>query len=168
MRKNDEYLLKICIMGKNSAINSQFGRLIATRFHDVDYSPILGVDIPTTTIIVDGNPVKLIIVITAGQEFFGKLRPSYYRGASGGIILFDKGEKKALAGVGEILTEFKNHISAAVPISLVGIKKDKNLISKEEGKTIAQDLDLYYFETYPESKIRVYKIFKFMARKIIE
>ncbi|MHA2109641.1 MAG: hypothetical protein ACW99R_18180 [Candidatus Hodarchaeales archaeon] len=167
MTEDNEYLLKICIIGKKSEINSQFGRLIATGFFDVDYSPTLGVDIPTRRITVDGDQVKLIIVITAGEEFFGQLRPSYYRGASAAVILFDKGDRKSLMGIVDLLNEFKSYIVPPVPIALVGIKTEPERIPVVEGQKFAHDLGLYYFETYPVSKIRVLRIYKYLARKII-
>ncbi|MHA1944854.1 MAG: Rab family GTPase [Candidatus Hodarchaeales archaeon] len=168
MTKENEFLLKICILSRNSEISSQFGRLIATGFFDKDYSPTLGVDIPTRKIIVNGDTIKLIIVITRGEEFFGKLRPNYYRGASAAILLFDKGDRKSFEGISDLLNEFKQHIPHKVPITLVGVKTGSEKISKEEGQQLAQELELHYFESYPISKIRVLRIFKFLARKVIK
>ena len=168
MKSKSEYLIKICILGRNSEINIQFGRLIATGFFDKDYSPTLGVDIPTRKIIVNGDTIKLIIVVTAGQEFFDELRPNYYRGASAAILLFDKGDRKSFEGISDLFNEFKQHIPHKVPITLVGVKTESEKISKEEGQQLAQELGLHYFESYPISKIRALRIFKFLARKVIK
>ena len=59
------------------------------RFVDDSFDPeqpaTIGVDFRVTSMVVDGNRVKLAIWDTAGQERFRTLTPSYYRGGQGVI-----------------------------------------------------------------------------------
>ena len=91
----DEYLLKICAIGSGSVGKTSLIRRFAEGKFTTNYLPTLGVDITTKRIEIQDNIVKLILVDTAGQEFFGKLRPSYYRGASACLILFALNEKSS-------------------------------------------------------------------------
>ena len=89
----NEYLLKICAIGSGSVGKTSLIRRFAEGKFTTNYLPTLGVDITTKKIEVDNNNVKLILVDTAGQEFFGKLRPSYYRGASACAIFFSLNDR---------------------------------------------------------------------------
>ncbi|MHA2096920.1 MAG: hypothetical protein ACW98F_20080, partial [Candidatus Hodarchaeales archaeon] len=66
MTTDNEYLLKICIIGANTTQNKKFGRLTADSVFDTDYLSTQGVDIPTKIITIGTLRVKLIITITAG------------------------------------------------------------------------------------------------------
>jgi GTPase SAR1 family protein len=69
---------------------------------------------------INRTKTKLIIVDTAGQEFFGKLRPNYYRGASGALIFCNLYNRKSIESIPSWLEEFRNYIpSPDIPISIV-------------------------------------------------
>lgn len=124
-----EYLLKVCILGFPGELKTDWVRRYAEGKFTTDYLPTLGVDITTKQIHVNCNNVKLILVDTASQEFFGKLRPSYYRGASAAIITFDKGDRDSFKAVKKYYYEFKKYIpQVSIPITLVGF------ITKSEPK----------------------------------
>jgi small GTP-binding protein len=147
----NEYLLKICAIGSGSVGKTSLIRRFAEGKFETNYLPTLGVDITTKKIQVDNNQVKLILVDTAGQEFFGKLRPSYYRGASACLIMFALNDKKSFDTVPDWLAEFRRHIpDSTIPIALAGNKKDleeQRKVSADEGKSMAKNHDMTYYET---------------------
>jgi Ras-related protein Rab-1A len=151
MTSSNEYLLKICAIGSGSVGKTSLIRRFAEGKFTTNYLPTLGVDITTKKIHVDKNTVKLILVDTAGQEFFGKLRPSYYRGASACLIMFALNEKSSYDSIPTWLAEFRKHIpDASVPIALAGNKKDledQRQVSTEEAKTLAKANNMTYHET---------------------
>ncbi len=151
MTTKNEYLLKICAIGSGSVGKTSLIRRYAEGKFETNYLPTLGVDITTKKIQVDNNKVKLILVDTAGQEFFGKLRPSYYRGASACLIMFALNEKKTFNAVPDWLAEFRRHIpDSTIPIALAGNKKDledEREVSADEGKSMAESHDMIYYET---------------------
>jgi small GTP-binding protein len=113
---NNEYLLKICILGNSDPLKSSIVRSFAENKFDTDYLPSFSVDITTKKITLDDIRVKLILVDPAGQEFFGKLRPSYYRGTSAFIIVFDKCDHQSFETVPEYLVNFQKYIQPTIPI----------------------------------------------------
>ena len=136
----NEYLLKICAIGPPDTAKTRVIRQFAEGKFTTNYLPTLGVDITTKKIEVDNNKVKLILVDTAGQEFFGKLRPSYYRGASACTIFFSLNDRKTFDTITNWLTEFRKHITnLKIPISLIAIhQKNNNLISRSKNSVLAK------------------------------
>lgn len=101
-----------------------------------NYLPTLGVDITTKKIEVDNKRIKLILVDTAGEEFFGKLRPSYYRGASACTLFFSLNDRNTFDTIPNWLAEFRKHISdLKVPISLVAIHQGDKTVSSKQKKS---------------------------------
>ncbi len=130
---NNEYLLKICAVGSSHTGKTKIIRHFTENKFTINYLPTLGVDISTKTIQVDNKTVKLILVDTAGQEFFGKLRPSYYRGASACMIFFSLNDRLSFDSVPDWLKEFRYHVpDASVPISLIAINDRKKVQVKKK------------------------------------
>ncbi|MHA1967034.1 MAG: Rab family GTPase [Candidatus Hodarchaeales archaeon] len=132
----NEYLLKICAIGSSDLEKTTLIRRFAEGKFTTNYLPTLGVDITTKKIQVDDNNIKLILVDTAGQEFFGKLRPSYYRGASACTIFFSLHKRETFNAVPLWLKEFREHIpDASIPITLIAVsncipRKSYRMINK--------------------------------------
>ncbi|MHA2052611.1 MAG: hypothetical protein ACXACP_03270 [Candidatus Hodarchaeales archaeon] len=178
MTKQIQPLLKITIIGANTKLNSVFGRSTADNIFEVNYIPTQGVDISTKRMKVENKTIKLILVITAGEEFFGKLRQSYYRGSSACIILFEKKDRNSFKKV-ESFHETFTKMSRSVPIAIVGIKPDsreqRDLIEEkkvkevttEEGTQLATQLNCSYFETNLPNKNKIEEILYFVAKQTI-
>ena len=164
-----EYLLKICIIGTNFKLRDKLIRSYAEDYSDDRTHETTGVNISTHKVSIDNTHIKLILVNIAGQEFFGKLRPNYYRGASACIIVFDKSDRRSFDTVPDWLKEFQTHIlSPDIPIAIVGINTKSKNVSNEEGNALADQLDLAYFETsYPKFR-NAQEIFQYLARKVIK
>ncbi|MHA2073692.1 MAG: Rab family GTPase [Candidatus Hodarchaeales archaeon] len=169
----NEYLLKICAIGSGSVGKTSLIRRFAEGKFTTNYLPTLGVDITTKKIQVDNSNVKLILVDTAGQEFFGKLRPSYYRGASACLIMFALNEKTSFDAIPDWLDEFRKHTpDPKIPIALAGNKKDledQRQVSSEEARTLAETKDMKYHET--SAKLggeEIEEIFKALTRSALE
>ncbi|MFX0087749.1 MAG: Rab family GTPase [Candidatus Hodarchaeota archaeon] len=150
----NEYLLKICAIGSSNTGKSKIIRYFTEGKFTTNYLPTLGVDITTKTIKVDNNKVKLILVDTAGQEFFGKLRPSYYRGASACVIFFSLNDRSTFDSVPDWLKEFRYHVpDASVPISLIAINDTKRIqvkkrINKSKNLPKSKNLVFRGFEVF--------------------
>jgi small GTP-binding protein len=171
MTEDYEYLLKICCLGSVDNQKRKFIRRFAENKFDTNYLPPLGVDITTKKITVDGIDLKLILVDAAGQVFFGKLRPSYYRGASALIIFFSKGDRESFHMVTKWKREFEKYISTPIPRALVGFqseRKEVEEVTSEEAETLAHDLNATYFDCHPKrGGSEVEEIMQFLSRKVI-
>jgi len=148
VKNKSEYLLKIVALGSNDAQKTKIIRKYAEDKFDGNYMPTLGVDITTKKISLEKTHIKLIIVDTAGQEFFGKLRPNYYRGASGAMIFCDLYNRQSIESIPIWLKEFKKHIpSQNIPISIVVVIDQKEKTTKKLNKPL---------RSKPQKKGRIY------------
>ena len=168
----DEYLLKICAIGSGSVGKTSLIRRFAEGKFTTNYLPTLGVDITTKQVQVNDNNIKLILVDTAGQEFFGKLRPSYYRGASACLIMFALNEKPSFEAIPDWIAEFRKHIpETSVPIALAGNKKDlvdQRQISTDEAYNMAKTYDMTYYETSAKlGGTEIEEIFVGLTRRVL-
>jgi small GTP-binding protein len=135
--QKSEYLLKICAIGSGDVQKTEIIRKYAEDKFDGNYLPTLGVDITTKKIVINRTQTKLIIVDTAGQEFFGKLRPNYYRGASGALIFCNLYNRKSIESIPSWLEEFKKHIpSPDIPISIVLVINQIGKITDQPTKNL--------------------------------
>lgn len=173
MNTKSEYLLKICAIGSGNVGKTSLIRRYAEDKFDGNYLPTLGVDITTKKISVKDTHMKLILVDTAGQEFFGKLRPNYYRGASACLILFALNDRKTFTEVPNWLAEFQKHIpSPSIPIALAGNKKDlekDRVVTEIEARELAESLNMHYYETSALAGGSVInEIFQDLAKQVIK
>ncbi len=189
MEEKSEDLIKICLIGSvHTKLQTAFMRGFAEDKFDGNYLPTLGVDITTKKISVKDRQTKLILVDTAGQEFFGKLRPNYYRGASGVIILFDKGDYKSFTDVPNWLKEFRDNLYPnieqwnkyhtnwdriktpfpnpdLIPVFLIGLITKPEEVSVEEAKALANQMEATYFECLPTEGKKIIKVFEHLIMK---
>ena len=188
-----EYLFKICIIGTNSKLIDRVLRSLSGDYsirpkYDPNYM-VTGVDITTLKITAKGTPTKLIMVNTQDQ-INPKMRYNYYRGSTAGIILFDKSDRKSFEKVTDLLEEFRKHTGSnqmitpsernihkipkkivkefIPPIALLGINTDSEDVSKDEGRALADLLDLHYFETSSPTFEHIKNIFVYLCEKVIK
>ena len=112
----------------------------------VNYLPTIGVDITNKSINIHGLRVELIFVDTAGEKFFSKLRPSYYRGANGGIIFFEFDNRDSFNAIKNWHNELARHIPDSIPIALIGIEGEEPKIPVNKAQALAQDLKMQFYE----------------------
>ncbi|UCG00911.1 MAG: GTP-binding protein [Candidatus Heimdallarchaeota archaeon] len=171
----DKYLFKFCAIGSGNVGKTSLIRRFATgKFTEGIYHPTLGVDITTSKhLSVDNKLVDLLLVDTAGQEYFSKLRPEYYRGASACLIVFALNERPSFEAIPDWLAEFRKYIpQSSVPIALVGNKKDlddQRQVSTEEAYSWAEAKDMTYHETSAKlGGLDIKEIFTGLIRRIFQ
>ncbi|MFX1511257.1 MAG: Rab family GTPase [Promethearchaeota archaeon] len=166
-----EYLFKIVAVGSGGVGKTSLIRRFAEGKFSESYLPTLGVDI-TTKIIDFGERgmVKLICVDTAGQEYFGRLRPTYYRGANGAMVVFDLTKEKTFTAVPKWLNELKPNVRGDIPLVLIGNKEDlidQRDISDDLIEKFAKEHNMPFFLTSAKAGKNVNAIFSYLAEAIL-
>ena len=168
---SEDYLLKLVAIGSGNVGKTSLIRRFAEDKFSQNYLPTLGVDITTKKLEIAGKSIKLIMVDTAGQEFFGKLRPNYYKGASGCLIMFALNERKSFDEVPKWFAEIRKNLSGIV-VALAGNKtdlEDQRVVTLEEAKAIAEKEKVPYYETSALlGGETIPKIFKDLTEQILE
>jgi small GTP-binding protein len=120
--------------------------------------------------------MKLSLWDTAGQETYKSVTRSYFRGASGALLVFDLSRKQTFKHVTDWLNDLRQIAEPDIVVILVGNKADltqdednKREVTKEEAEEWARKNGvLEYVETSAKSGENVEKAFMRVAERIYQ
>ncbi|MFX1442532.1 MAG: GTP-binding protein, partial [Promethearchaeota archaeon] len=150
-----DYLFKSIVVGDGGVGKTALTIRFSKGFFTEDYKMTIGVDFHVKTISIDTEEegpikVKLQIWDTGGQERFSSIRPMYYRGSLGGLLIFDLTSYESFEHLPQWIEEVRANIKTEIPLLLVGNKSDlinERALSNEEISSFTQRFNLYYMET---------------------
>ena len=150
-----DYLFKCIVVGDGGVGKTALTIRFSKGFFTEDYKMTIGVDFHVKTISIDTEEegpikVKLQIWDTGGQERFSSIRPMYYRGSLGGLLIFDLTSYESFEHLPQWIEEVRANIKSEIPLLLVGNKSDlinERTLSNEEINSFTQKFNLYYMET---------------------
>ena len=150
-----DYLFKCIVVGDGGVGKTALTIRFSKGFFTEDYKMTIGVDFHVKTISIDTEEegpikVKLQIWDTGGQERFSSIRPMYYRGSLGGLLIFDLTSYESFEHLPQWIEEVRANIKTEIPLLLVGNKSDlinEHALSNEEINSFTQKFNLYYMET---------------------
>ncbi|XP_039067307.1 ras-related protein RABC2a-like isoform X2 [Hibiscus syriacus] len=171
---NYDYSFKILLIGDSGVGKSSLLVTFISNFvHDL--SPTIGVDFKIKMVTIGGKRLKLTIwdTVAAGQERFGTLTSSYYRGAHGIILVYDVTRRETFTNLSEIWAkevELYSTNPECIKI-LVGNKVDRDserAVTREEGMALAQQRKCSFLECSAKTRANVHQCFKDLILKILE
>ena len=120
--------------------------------------------------------MKLSLWDTAGQETYKSVTRSYFRGASGALLVFDLSRKQTFQHVTDWLNDLRQIAEPDIVVMLVGNKADlaqqennKREVTKEEAEEWAKRNGVMeYVETSAKSGENVEKAFMRVAERIYQ
>ena len=161
-----DVLFKLVLFGDAGVGKTALVKRYLTGLFDPQYRITVGVDFHTKKLEINEKNVSLQIWDFAGEAQFKFLLPSYIRGASGGVCMYDITRKSSLDNVAEWLTIINSVIrqeSDRFPILLVGGKSDLEEyrdVSQEEATSTQNKFELLnWFESSSKTGQNVEKIF---------
>lgn len=169
-KKNYDLLFKLLLIG-----DSGVGKTcVLFRFSDDSFNSsfisTIGIDFKIKTIELDGKKIKLQIWDTAGQERFHTITTSYYRGATGIMLVYDVTQARSFENINKWLRNIDDHASNDVVKMLIGNKcdmEDKRCIARARGEALAREHGIPFFETSAKNNINVEKAFFEITRAIL-
>ncbi|XP_022771555.1 ras-related protein RABA5b [Durio zibethinus] len=167
--RSEEYLFKIVLIGDSAVGKSNLLSRFARNEFDNNSKATIGVEFQTQVVEIDGKEVKAQIWDTAGQERFRAVTSAYYRGAVGALIVYDISRRTSFDSIKRWLDELTTHCDSTVARMLVGNKCDlENIrdVSVEEGKSLAEEEDLFFMETSALQSTNVQTAFEIVIREI--
>ena len=175
MSSSYDYLFKIVVLGEGAVGKTAIVTRFSHGFFRTDYKTTIGsqfavknIEIPTE----DGNnlTVKLQIWDVAGQSRFQILRPMYYRGASGGILVYDVSRKRTFIVLNEWLDELHKAVNKKIPLVLVANKTDlpDRVVEPIDGRQYADTQEMPYVESSAKTGEGIVDIFEQLARSLVE
>ncbi|RAL42265.1 hypothetical protein DM860_012048 [Cuscuta australis] len=167
----EEYLFKVVVIGDSAVGKSNLLLRFARDEFDANSKATIGVEFQTQTVEVDGGKaVKVQLWDTAGQERFRSVTSAYYRGAAGALIVYDVTRGPTFESARSWIQELNNHCDNTTTVKiLVGNKCDlgeMREVSMEQGKSLAEELGLFFIETSALDSTNVTAAFDIAAREI--
>ena len=135
--------------------------------HDVT----IGVEFDTRMVTIKGRPIKIQMWDTAGEEAFRSITRSYYRGASGALLVYDVTRRETFNHLESWLDDARKHANRNMTFMLIGNKSDladRRVVSKEEGERFAKENGLLFVETSARTAQNIEEAFIQTAAKILQ
>ena len=155
-------------VGKSSILN----RFYQDKFEQ-DYQATIGLDFHSKNVNINGNPVRLLLYDTAGQEKFKSLIPMYIRDANIILVVYDITNKDSFTHTEHWVNETKDLKREDAIFVLVGNKTDleeNRMVQVKEAEDFATEKGFLFQEVSAKTGENVEelfnnKIFTEMARK---
>ena len=164
-----DYLFKLLIIGESGVGKT----CLLLRFTDDSFTAnhltTIGIDFKIKIINLENKLIKLQIWDTAGQERFRTITKTYYKGAHGIILTYDVTDQNSFKNIRNWIKQIEANAQTNVRKVLVGNKCDKpdRVVSEEEGKKLADDFGMHFFETSAKTNQNVSEVFTFLTKEIL-
>jgi len=153
-----DYIFKLLAIGdSNSGKSALLLKYTDTKWNE-SFVPTIGVDFKIKIIEIQGKSVKLQIWDTAGEERFKNIISSYYRGASGILLLYDITDRESFENLNSWLIDIEKNTKKDVCKILVGTNcdlEDERKVTYQEGKEFATSNGMKFIEVSVENNINV-------------
>lgn len=143
------------------------------RYANDSFSPTfittIGIDFKIKNIEIDNKRVKLQIWDTAGQERFRTITTSYFRGAQGIVLVYDVTDRRSFESIRNWISQIQQHADVHVNKILVGNKcdmLDEKVVSTEEGKKLAEEFNMEFWEASAKNDVNVEQSFHSIAKSV--
>lgn len=165
------YLFKYIIIGDSGVGKSCLLLQFTDKRFEATHELTIGVEFGARIIQVDGHDIKLQIWDTAGQEAFRSITRSYYRNATGALLVYDITREETFQSLKRWLEEARRNANENMVIMLIGNKSDlqhKRQVSKERGEAFARENGLIFMETSAKTDDNVETAFTNTAKQVYE
>jgi small GTP-binding protein len=175
MSSGYDYLFKIVVLGEGAVGKTAIVTRFSHGFFRTDYKTTIGSQFAVKNVNItgeDGRTIvcKLQIWDVAGQSRFQILRPMYYRGSSGGLLVFDVSRKRTFMVLEEWLDELRKAINKDIPLVLVANKTDlpDRVVEPSEGRAFADGKGMPYVESSAKTGEGIVDIFEELAKVLVQ
>ena len=145
----DDFKLKIVVVGDSGVGKTNLIRRFIQDDFQSNSKATVGVEFFSKSFKINDNVFKIEIWDTAGQERYKSITAAYYKGAKGGLVVYDVTSKTSFDNVDNWVSEIKEKASTDMKTMMIGNKidlKDERQVSTEEALEKAKLLELPLME----------------------
>ena len=171
LEKSETFLFKYIIIGDSFVGKSKILLRYTNNEYNENFVITIGAEFGAKTINIDGQEIRIQIWDTAGMENFKSITRSYYKNSICALIVYDISNKDSFKNVLNWIEDCKVFSPKNILLVLIGNKCDleeKRQVSIEEGKKVAEENDMIFFETSAKDNININEVFVKSAQKILE
>ena len=165
-----DYLFKILIIGESGVGKTCLLLRFTEDSFTTTFLTTIGIDFKIKIINLEDKLIKLQIWDTAGQERFRTITKTYYKGAHGIILTYDVTDQDSFKNIRNWIKQIETNSQGRVKRVLVGNKCDKpdRVVTEEEGKKLADDYSMSFFETSAKTNKNVTEVFYHLTKEILK
>ena len=133
--------------------------------------PTIGAAFVTKSIVVDGQPIELLIWDTAGQEVYRGLAPMYYRSALIAIVVYDITRQQSYESVAYWINELKANADSRTVIVVCANKtdlEDQRAVDENIAQQFAESHGALYAATSASTGSGIDRMFQMAVGKLMK
>jgi small GTP-binding protein len=129
----------------------------------------MGIEYFKKSVFVLDTRINLKIWDTAGQEQYRSLTQNFYRNSNGVIVVYDVSEKESFERVKYWIEKVKENSDEKIKMILLGNKIDLDKkVSSDEGRRLAKDTKISFFETSAKENIGINEAVEYLVTEIVK
>ncbi len=168
-----EYRFKIVMLGDGAVGKTALTLRFTQDYFEADYKRTIGSDFAIKKIELPDIDTNVVLQVwdLAGQERFEVVRAGFYRGARGGLLVYDVTRKRTFMNIDRWREEANKNSGRDVPMVVVANKVDlieSRVVSEKEGKEYAEQYDYLYVESSALTGLNVEEAYAALCRVMIE
>jgi small GTP-binding protein len=163
-------ILKIIALGDMAVGKTSVAMRYVHNKFDPKYKATIGVSHALKKLAIDNKPITMSIWDTGGQEMFDFIRPHYFIGSDGGLIVYDVTQKSSFDRLDRWFDELYKYCKENISVILVGNKTDlvdERVISTEQGEQYAQHRGVTFYETSAKTGENVVDVMEELCNLIL-
>lgn len=167
------YVFKVIIIGPGAVgKTSLLHRFVENQF-SFRYKLTIGADFLSKIIQKNDETIKLQIWDIGGQDRYKFLRPSFFDGANGALIVFDLSRWHTFEELDNWLSDLREYAGKKIPFALIGNKVDlidkrDELYERESAEVFAKKEQTFYVETSAKTGEKVEKTFLNLTERMLK
>ncbi|MBS3794882.1 MAG: GTP-binding protein [Candidatus Thorarchaeota archaeon] len=168
-----EYRFKTVMLGDGAVGKTALTIRYTQERFESDYKHTIGSDfaIKRTKLPERDSNVTLQIWDLAGQPRYSVVREGFYRGARGGLMVYDVTRRRTFLNIKNWKNECFKAIGHPIPMIVVANKVDleeSRVVGTEEGKEYANELGFLYVESSALTGENVEKAYTDLCRLMVD
>jgi small GTP-binding protein len=170
IHSNFDYLIKFALLGDSNVGKTNMIIRFIDNVFSLNTPSTIGYDCKTRIITIDKKKVKVNLWDTAGQEKYLSISKSFFQKIDGVMLVYDITKLESFKNV-QIWIEMIKDYDDKMPVILVANKSDmeeKRIISDEEGKQLAKENNLKFFETSALNGNNIEKAFVYFSGEVLK
>ena len=169
--EENERRINLMILGNSKVGKTCFILRYTDNIFQEVYLSTIGIDFKTKTEKVNNKQYKIYLYDTTGQEKYKSIALNIIKNAQGIILMYDITDRESFESIPEWIKSIKDAKGSNFPMILLGNKFDKEdvrVIKEKEGKELADEYKIKFFETSNKTGINIQEAGMALVNEILK